>query len=418
MKNNAALWALVACFVIMAVIVVHYNPVVYKAPWALIRFLEISAILLFSNYVSKVDFHDVLSVAHARIMKGHFGSIDSKMMNVIDNILVYEYTGFIYAALAALFFYKRFNRETFDKSLNFDELLGELSRHFRFARCMIALDPTKDVKTLDFSKGPFALKMEIIPYLEKHAAIGRFRVSPTADESRYMIRDKADSALIRTLGRRFKSVDDLNYYERWLFAAFCLKLKSKKYGADQPFKDAETLLGDISYHLNGEGNLKRANAITKAAIAKYRNDPEIVGYCNKHAFVSGVLKELFHRAKSRGVHPCFHFTWLFTVDRTLMLVLEETGMPDERGGIPEISAPESGIECLYPRLHWTNENKQGVRLFEPACSYILDYIEQTLVKNYDFMTEADSLAIISEQAKRTAAANEVDANGQVDGRTG
>ncbi len=400
MSNSAKMWISFVLVFGLIFILMYFNPFLYKTPWALERWVEISIVLFYSNHISTVDYHRVLSVALERIEKGSFASIDSQMMNVIDNILVYEYSGFIYTGCLAFFVMRRLTREEFNKSLDFEELLKELSRHFRFARCMIHLDPTKDVKVLDFKQTPFRLKEEIIPFFKRHGAIGSFRVTPTSNESSYMIREKADAACLRTLGRRFTSVDDLHYYEKWLFAAFCLKLKSKKYGADKEFKDAETLLGDISYHLNGEGNLKRAELITKNAIEKYRNDPEILGYINKHAFVSGVLKELFHRAKSRGVHPVFHFTWLFTVDRTLMLVLEETGMPDERGGVLEISSPESGIECLYPRLHWSNETKLGAKLFEPTCSYIMDYIEGYLVKTYGFVSEAEANKIIAEQKKR------------------
>lgn len=400
MSNSAKMWISFVLVFGLVFILMYFNPILYKTPWALERWAEISIVLLYSNHISTVDYHRVLSVALERIEKGSFSSIDSQMMNVIDNILVYEYSGFIYTGLLALFVIRRLTREEFNKSLDFEELLKELTRHFRFARCMIHLDPTKGVKVLDFKQTPFRLKEEVIPFFKRHGAIGSLRVTPTSNESYYMIREKADAACLRTLGRRFTSVDDLHYYEKWLFAAFCLKLKSKKYGADKEFKDAETLLGDISYHLNGEGDLKRAELITKNAIEKYRNDSEILGYINKHAFVSGVLKELFHRAKSRGVHPVFHFTWLFTVDRTLMLVLEETGMPDERGGVLEISSPESGIECLYPRLHWSNETKLGAKLFEPTCSYIMDYIESYLVKTYGFVSEAEANKIIAEQKKR------------------
>lgn len=400
MSNSGKMWVAFVLVFGLAFLLLYFNPVLYKAPWAIERWLEISIILLWSNHVSKVDYHRILTVAQERIEKGSFGSIDAEMMNIVDNILVYEYSGFIYTGLMALYLIHRLTREEFNKSLDFEELLREQTRYFRFARCMIALDPTKGVKKLDFKTTPFRLKEEIIPFFKRHGAISSLRVTPTSNESFYMIREKADAACLRTLGRRFTSVDNLHYYERWLFAAFCLKLKSKKYGTDKEFKDAETLLGDISYHLNGEGDLKRAEAITNAAIEKYRNDPEILGYIGKHAFVSGVIKELFHRAKARGVHPAFHFTWLFTVDRTLMLVLEETGMPDERGGVLEISSPESGIECLYPRLHWSNETKLGAKLFDPTCSYILDYIESYLMKTYGFISEAEANKIIAEQKKR------------------
>ena len=400
MSNTGKMWISFLLIAVFVMLLLYFNPAIYKTPWALERWVEISIILLFSNYVSRVDYHQVLTVAKARIEKGHFSSIDPEMMKVVDNILVYEYSGLIYGFLIAVFIVNRLTKEEHRTSLNFDELLNELSKHFRFARCMIHLDPTKGAKVLDFTKTPFRLKEEIIPFFKRHGAIGSFRYTPTSEESFYMIKEKADAACLKTLGRRFKSVDDLHYYEKWLFAVFCLKLKSQRYGDDQEFKDAETILGDISYHLNGEGNLKRVNKLTTAAIAKYRDDPEIVQYCKSHSFVSGVLKQLYHQAKSRGVHPSFHFNWLYTVDRTLMLVLDETGMPDERGGVVEVSSPESGIECLYPRLHWTNEKKAGTRLFEPACSYIMDYIEEYLVKSYGFVKESEAVAVMAEQNER------------------
>lgn len=400
MSNSGKMWLSFVLIGIFVILLLYFNPILYKTPWAIERWIEISLVLLFSYLVSKVDYHQVLTVAKARIEMGNFSTIEPEMMKVVDEILVYEYSGILYTILLAIFIIHRLTREEYNTSLNFDELLNELSKHFRFARCMIHLDPTKGAKVLDFTKTAFRLKEEIIPFFKRHNAIGTFRFTPTSEESFYMIRDKADAACLRTLGRRFKSVDDLHYYEKWLFAVFCLKLKSKKYGEDQEFKDAETILGDISYHLNGEGNLKRVNQMTNAALKKYRNDPEIVKYCNSHSFVSGVLKQLYHQAKSRGVHPSFHFNWLYTVDRTLMLVLDETGMPDERGGVVEVASPESGIECLYPRLHWTNEKKAGTRLFEPACSYIMDYIEDYLVKTYGFVKETEALAVIAEQKKR------------------
>lgn len=408
MSNSGKMWLSFGLIGILLFVILYFNPSLYKTPWAIQRWIEISLVLLFSNYISKVSYHDVLTVAKARIEKGYFGQIDPEMMKVVDNILVFEYSGILYGLLIGIFIYRRLTKEEHKKSLNFDELLFELSKHFRFARCMIELDPTKNQKILDFSQTPFRLKEEIIPFFKKNGAIGAFRYAPTSEESFYMIRDKADAACLKTLGRRFTSIDDLTYYEKWLFAVFCLKLKSKKYGKDKEYQDAETILGDISYHINGEGNLKRANALTNAAIKKYRNDPDIMRFCNEHSFVSGVLKELFHQAKSRGVHPSFHFNWLYTVDRTLMLVLDETGMPDERGGVIEVASPESGIECLYPRLHWTNEKKTKTRLFDPACSYIMDYIEEYLVKTYGFVKESEAIAIIAEQQKRFEGQGEIE----------
>lgn len=407
-NNNGYMWILVVMMMGLFFAIFYFNPILYKAPWVLLRFIELSVILLWSNYISTVDYHGVLTAAHDRLLLGNWGTVRLDMMDVVDDILVHEYTGLFYAALFALYAYRRYSKEEFNTTLNFDQLLAQLSRHFRFARCMIHLDPTKGVDVLDFTQGPFRLKEKIIPFLKRNGAIGSLLLTPVSDETFYLNKAKADEVLLKTLGRKFTTVNNLHYYEKWLFAAFCLYIKSRKFG-DKFCRDGDLILGDISYHINGEGNLKQANKMTEDVINKYINDPQIKTITKSHNYVHGVLRELFHQAKSRGTHPSFHFQWLFTIDRTLMLVLDETGMPNERvdnaSASPEVASPESGIECLYSRLHWTNEKMARTRLYEPACSYIIDTIEEMLVNTYDFMPEREAIEILKER-EDTAAAKE------------
>lgn len=388
------LWLSVALIIVAFAAVLYFFPIIYKAPWAIFRFIEISILLLFSNYIMRLEYHLALTAAWERIVNGNWNTIISEMMLVVDDIMVNEYSGSVYTVILMGIFARRITRERFNKTLNFDELLEQLSRHFRFARCMIALDPTKGEKVMDFSKGPFRLKEEIITFLERHQAIGKFKVSATESESSYMIRDKAEAALLNTLGPKFKGFDALQDHEKWLCAAFIFFIKSTKYGESKEYLNGETILGDVGYYFNREGNLRRVNRLVQLAKSSYLDDPDIKSCLNGHAYVYGVIKQLFHMAKSKGVHPSLQFTWLFTKDRTLALVLEETGMKDERGAVIEVASPESGIECIAPRLHWTNETVQQTKLYEPACLYILDWVDDYLVNIYSFVRETDAKQII------------------------
>jgi hypothetical protein len=409
MKDSGKMWIAFSLVAAFFLVIIYFNPILYKTPWAIWRFIELSLILAVSNFVSRVDYHGVLSVAYERILSGSWSTINTEMMSVVDNILVNEYSGYAYSLLLIVFFVIKFTREEYRKSLNFDELLEQLSRHFRFARCMIHLDPTKGVKALDMTQGPFRLKEEVVPFLKKHNAIGSFQMTPVSEESFYLKKNVSDETLLKTLGRKFEGIDNLNYYERWLFAVFCVYIKSKKYG-DALCREGDLILGDISYYINGEGNLRRANALTNKIIKQYMKDDQIQKVCKSHYYISGVLKSLFRLAKSRGVHPSFHFQWLYTIDRTLMLVLDETGMPDERGSVLEVASPESGIECYYPRLHWTNEMIAKTKLYEPTCSYIITtFLEDYLVRVYNFVPEVEALAIIAMQAEKAKKREEAQA---------
>jgi hypothetical protein len=202
--------------------------------------------------------------------------------------------------------------------------------------------------------------------------------------------------MLKQLGRRHKNWTTYTDYEKWIVAAFMCYLAAKKFD-DANHQMGDEILGDASYHFNDEQfSHKQVTNKADAAIAMHCELPVIKNIGHSHAFTNTVIRQLFHLSKSKGVHPAFHFSWLYTVDRTLALILNETGMPNERGGGIEVGPPESCIEAIYARAHWINEVKTKSKLLSPCCRYTLDDVEDYAVRMYGYKREADMKEIIAE----------------------
>lgn len=381
-------------FAIVVGVIGYYFPITFKGPWAAFRYAEISIVhtMPFIDESTKTFLGNVLNTLERK----SWASINYDGMRNVDGAML-PITGWIYVAIFMfIVWYKKLRKPTYKKHLDYEGLLDELSKYYRFARCMITLNPLKNVDSIDVTQGDFRIKESPASYLASLGAIKQIKVEGLRKPILFMDKKVAHKGMLKQLGRRHKDWDSYDDYERWLIAAFMCFIASKKFGDDIQ-NEGEQILGDASYYFNSEMSFKLVKQRADAAIEKYKDNPIVKEIAQSHAFTSGVIRELFHISKTRGIHPAFHFLWLFTVNRTLALLLNETGMPDERGGSVEIGPPESCIECFYPRVHWFNEKVAKRSIMEPMTEYALDDVDEYLIEIYNFKPFSELGEIIETQ---------------------
>lgn len=398
-RNNSSLdnipveLVLVGLIVAICAVVGYFFPITYKGPWALFRIVEISIVtfLPILPFDKHAELTDILNVLKER----PWDSLNYSGMRNVDATML-PVTGWFYiASMVFVVWFFRIRKPTYKKHLDYEGLLDELSKYYRFARCMIKLNPIKDMKEIDITKGDFRVREAPTYYMAKIGAVKQLKVPGSRKPFLYIDKEVAHSKMISQLGRRHRDWSSYTDYERWLIAAFMCFICSKKFGDDLQH-EGEMILGDASYYFNDEMPYEKVNERVNSVIEKHANNELIRNISRSHAYTTGVIRELFHISKTRGIHPAFHFSWLYTVDRTLAMLLNETGMPDERGGGIEIGPPESCIESFYPRIHWFNEKRAKTRFIGPVTKYALDDIEEYLCDFFDFKRK-DELPDLIEQ---------------------
>lgn len=375
-----------AAFIGLLALAGYFYPILWKGPWALFRYCEINTILFLFPLPSSLE--SELSGVIFALDNKPWGSLNYTGMMTVDRMML-TITGWVYIVIFMAFIINKLRLPTYTKHLNYEQLLSELSKHYRFARCMIKLNPLKEMKEIDVTKSAFAIKKSPKLFMTEIGATSTLRIPGSSIKYTYINKDIAHNKMLKQLGRRHKDWTTYTDYEKWIVAAFMCYLAAKKFD-DTNHQMGDEILGDASYHFNGEQfSHKQVTNKAEKAIAMHCELPVIKNIGHSHAFTNTVIRQLFHMSKTKGVHPAFHFSWLYTVDRTLALVLNETGMPNERGGGIEVGPPESCIEALYTRAHWINEVKTGGKLLSPSCRYTLDDVEDYMVRMYGYKREED-----------------------------
>jgi len=138
-------------------------------------------------------------------------------------------------------------------------------------------------------------------------------------------RDLCRTLLVKQLGTKLTSIDDLNSHERALFAVFAARL----FGTHKDHGSAQKLLDELNYSCHkGTWNGQKGYPILTIAddqFAKFSKSPAVREWLAKHAYSRTLLHAMHKEALKSGKLPSSHFRWLKAMDRGLWYALNTTG---------------------------------------------------------------------------------------------
>lgn len=140
---------------------------------------------------------------------------------------------------------------------------------------------------------------------------------------------KAEIALIKQLGPRFTSFNDLPPYLKALLGSFMAKICGDKKTALKILNQlsaSSTAVGVASNDVSAK--LALASFDTELGVAcfeRYKSDEKIVKILARHAYLSTAMLALLDKARASGVVASAEFLWLKPVNRTLFYMFNALG---------------------------------------------------------------------------------------------
>ncbi|MCH8621297.1 type IVB secretion system coupling complex protein DotM/IcmP [Undibacterium sp. TS12] len=154
-------------------------------------------------------------------------------------------------------------------------------------------------------------------------------VSGLPVERRRLNMAKAEIALIKQLGPRFTSFNDLPPYLKALLGSFMAKICGDKKTALKILNQlsaSSTAVGVASNDVSAK--LALASFDTELGVAcfeRYKSDEKIVKILARHAYLSTAMLALLDKARASGVVASAEFLWLKPVNRTLFYMFNALG---------------------------------------------------------------------------------------------
>lgn len=177
--------------------------------------------------------------------------------------------------------------------------------------------------------------------------------------------------LIRDLGARIASLDELKPHEKALFAVFGARL----FSSGEELERAQTLLDALnrSCHTHTyQGNKGYPDlTLADAAFQKYSKHPEVGEWLGRYSYSRTLLHAMHRKAVQNGKLPSSHFRWLKGMDRELFYALNTTGR----------KAPFQESSAVFTMTLWEDyAADSGYRLVEPFVDDAITGIEKYLIK--------------------------------------
>ena len=189
--------------------------------------------------------------------------------------------------------------------------------------------------------------------------------------NRRLDRERCRELLVKDLGSRIKSLNELSPTERALFAVFGARLLSD--GRDM--KKAQELLDALNrscHHNTFEGKKGYPDlSLADDAFKKYAIHPEAQTFLDKHPYPRTMLYAMHQQASNLGKLPSSQFRWLKGMDRPLFYALN----------LGKRKAPLIEAGAVYTQTHWESyADDTGYRLTEPFIEDAIDGVEKYLAK--------------------------------------
>ncbi|MBA5690542.1 secretion/conjugation apparatus DotM-related subunit [Rugamonas apoptosis] len=184
-------------------------------------------------------------------------------------------------------------------------------------------------------------------------------------------RDLCADELVKDLGGRLASLEQLSLTEQAMFAIFGARLLSdgKDIAHAQAMLDA---LNRSCHHINWQGRRGYPDlTICNAAFAKYVQHPAARIWLEKHHYARTLLHAMHKDSLKYGRLSSAHFRWLKGMDRPLWYALNTTGR----------KTPFVESAAVYTQTLWeTFAAEHGYQLTEPCVDDAIDGIESYLIK--------------------------------------
>jgi intracellular multiplication protein IcmP len=226
-----------------------------------------------------------------------------------------------------------------------------------------------DVSKLPLDKGPWALALTELEFVQKYKLLG-----PKGD----LNKARTAQILAHQLGSVFVGWQRMPPHRRALFAiftpriaaaSFAVKTRSDRDKVKAMLAQSAKLLDQFGASANpSSGYVDYRNA--DAVAAMYAKHPAIQRICTRHGYETTLLVSLYDAAKELEPLPPADFLWLKRVDRGLWYPLNNLGMNHCYH-----------VEAMGVMSHWEIEKALQRRIEMPMVEACVDGLEDALM-NY------------------------------------
>ncbi|MBF4249424.1 hypothetical protein EA007_00060 [Vibrio anguillarum] len=418
MSDNAAYndnWGIIiSCFFILLGFTLWFFDEILTYPWAIWRYIDST---IWSNMFFLPDF---ITKPHEAIITGldnlpSWRLLDYGHVYKVEYMVIYK-TTWIYL-IPTIFAILRITRKTrhidkYKKRLDYDELLAQETHVWRYNRYLVNNNPSKE--TLDVDEGRYACRENTRSGLKRTQCISIDRESNRVElnyeraidvfskQLRYPINGIDDiyklppvfqfliaafclrelslqniySAKDIAIAKRkvrtahwMKIVLPKNFHPKWNdiimhYAYFDYKLTNKiKHDLDFNEDLRFQLLGDYSFHLNGEHDYQWVQMHVDKILPIAFENKRIKSFISQHAYGETLLRRLLREGRKAGKFSPSQFSFIKIVDRQLWYALNDEGLPG------------CSFEAAGVKAHFELEFKTKRCHIFPTVTHAFSYLE-------------------------------------------
>lgn len=251
---------------------------------------------------------------------------DSNFISTVNSFVSTILAPFI---IIPLFYYTykiyKYKNNSFKDVLTTEDLIRSQAKLWPQIKPMVNAFPNK---INDLTEGEWSIGLSPYDFAVRNNII--IKETNKFDEEKIRINEKeAEKTFKAQFGRPWKNVEDLDTYERYIFAILITR-------TCRDTKQSLKLIKAIATSFTTEKNVSKAEIkkykkiaddMTEEAIKKYADSEIIVSTIKEHFFVNTLLARLldFDRSRKDGVLASCDFNWLKIKNRRLWYLLNNVG---------------------------------------------------------------------------------------------
>ena len=247
---------------------------------------------------------------------GFVSSVNSFVATLLSPFFIYVFYLYTYKI------YKYRNND-YKQKHSIDTLIKHQADLWPQVKPMVNVHPEK-IDDLDY--GEWAMCLEPYNFAKKYNILIE-EENKIGDIYLRLDEGNATDVFQKQLGRPWKGVEDLNKYERYIFAIL----------ASRTCRETEhslKLVGKIAWSLTTETKYSKkqlkefentAEFLVEEAIQKYKNRENIQDIINQHFYVNTVFARLQDESRNDGVLATADYIWLKPRNRPLWYILNNVG---------------------------------------------------------------------------------------------
>lgn len=190
-----------------------------------------------------------------------------------------------------------------------------------------------DLLKAPLEQGRWAWSTTPREWVEKHNLWESYQViseiSGLPENKRRLNPEAARHALIKQLGPKLTSLDNLPPYLKALMGAFMAKMCGDKKSASKilnQLSSSSAAVGVSENDTQSKLDLDKFNCkLGLTCFERYKSHQDVVAVLQKHAYLATAMLALLDRARSNGVLASAEFLWLKPVNRTLFYMFNALG---------------------------------------------------------------------------------------------